>query len=361
MRLLKKLTTFLATAAAIALISPALQITYRPGTAFRNLVLSYGFSFVYVAIIGGMAEATLPTVWPACCRYPAPLSWPLRIGSLLVLAVVGSFIAGLIFVALGWVHYGNLRAEFFGSLKLTTILTLAFGLAIGAYESLRARLDATTLALRTEELARERALKLATEAQLASLESRIHPHFLFNTLNSISSLIPEDPKAAERLVERMAALLRFSLDSRQSGLVPLENEIKIVTDYLEIEKARFGERLQYHIDLPADLNSAGIPPLSIQTLVENSVKFTVAPSRAGGEVRIRGARQNGHLRLEVADSGPGFQLDSAPAGHGIDNLRSRLAVLYGPAAALSTTLQEHGAAVILSIPQSLIVNESLSR
>ena len=140
---------------------------------------------------------------------------------------------------------------------------------------------------------------------LASLESRIHPHFLFNTLNSISSLIPEDPARAERLVEQMAALLRFSLDANQSGLVPLASELKIVGDYLEIERARFGDRLRYQIDVPADLNESQIPPLSLQTLVENSVKYAIAPDRAGGEIRITGARSEWRFPCRGFGSGPG--------------------------------------------------------
>src|SRR5260370_15757962 len=132
---------------------------------------------------------------------------------------------------------------------------------------MRSRLEETTLQLRTKELERERALKRATEAQLASLESRIHPHFLFNTLNSISSLIPEDPARAEKLLEQMAALLRFSLDASQSGLVPLSRELKIVTDYLEIERARCGDRLRYHFDVAANAGDAKVPPFACPTLV----------------------------------------------------------------------------------------------
>ena len=104
-------------------------------------------------------------------------------------------IAGLFFVALRWQPMSAYWPQFLGSLKFAAFLTIAAGLTIGIYSTLRERLDETTLQLRTKELERERALKLATEAQLASLESRIHPHFLFNTLNSISALIPEDPGA----------------------------------------------------------------------------------------------------------------------------------------------------------------------
>ena len=163
--------------------------------------------------------------------------------------MVGSLIACLILTALGWMPRESYWPEFWGSLKIATLISILAGISIGIYETFQWRLEESSLQLRTKELEHERALKLATAAQLASLESRIHPHFLFNTLNSISSLIPEDPERAERLVEQMAALLRFSLDANQAGLVPLGSELKMVADYLEIERARFGDRLRYRIDM----------------------------------------------------------------------------------------------------------------
>jgi LytS/YehU family sensor histidine kinase len=257
-----------------------------------------------------------------------------------------------VFVTLGWLNPELYWQEFFGSLQIAVFITFLIGGVISMYETLRARLDETTLQLRTKELERERALKLATEAQLASLESRIHPHFLFNTLNSISSLIPEDPARAERLIGQMAALLRFSLDANQAGLVPLASELKIVADYLEIERARFGDRLRYRIDITGDQNGSRVPPLSVQTLVENSVKYAIAPNRAGGEIRIAGARENGQLRLEISDEGPAFALESAPAGHGLDNLKGRLATLFGEHAALTLERRENRNNLTLSVPQS---------
>jgi two-component system, LytTR family, sensor histidine kinase AlgZ len=259
-------------------------------------------------------------------------------------------VAGLIFVGLHWQGMDDYWPQFLGSLRFTALLTIGAGLTIGIYSTLSERLNETTLQLRTKELERERALKLVTEAQLASLESRIHPHFLFNTLNSISSLIPEDPARAELLVQQMAALLRFSLDANQSGLVPLASELKIVADYLEIERARFGDRLRYQIDVPADLN-ASVPPLALQTLVENSVKYAIAPQRAGGEIRITGAHSNGVFQVQVSDPGPAFQLESAPAGHGLDNLQGRLSTLFGDKAALLLERVGGRNNLILSLPQ----------
>jgi two-component system, LytTR family, sensor histidine kinase AlgZ len=336
---------------AFALIPPIMLFTLNPGISWARLLEDFQYSLLYSNCIGGVAFLLIPKVWMGTCAYPQWLRWSGRVAAMFGACVTGSLISGLIFVAFRWQPMSAYWPQFLGSLKLAAFLTIVAGLTIGIYSTLRERLDETTLQLRTKELERERALKLATEAQLASLESRIHPHFLFNTLNSISSLIPEDPARAERLVEQMAALLRFSLDANQSGLVPVASELKIVGDYLEIERARFGDRLRYQIDVPAGLNESRIPPLSLQTLVENSVKYAIAPERMGGEIRITGAQSDGAFRLEVSDSGPAFQLESAPSGHGLDNLKGRLSTLFGGQAALLLQRVGERNNLILSVPQ----------
>jgi LytS/YehU family sensor histidine kinase len=169
---------------------------------------------------------------------------------------------------------------------------------------------------------------------LASLTARLQPHFLFNTLNSISSLIRTDPIAAEHLLGRFAALLRASLDAREGELVTLRKELKLVTDYLEIQHARYGNRLRYELDIPAALLEARVPPFSIQTLVENSVKYAVAPSTQGSMIRCLARARGAQLCLEVWDEGPGFSVEQIRPQHGIDNLCERLRSIYGSAARL---------------------------
>jgi LytS/YehU family sensor histidine kinase len=197
------------------------------------------------------------------------------------------------------------------------------------------------------ETLRYRAKYETAQARLSSLESRLHPHFLFNTLNSIMALIPEDPKAAERVTERLAALLRYSLDSTGHGTVPLEQEVKVATDYLEIEKLRFGDRLHYSINVPSHLMQAEVPPFSLQTLVENSVKY------GGGEIRVSAHNGNGLLLLRVWDSGSGFPEDvPLPAGHGLRNLKERLDALWGSNAAVEFPREAGGTTVQISVPAS---------
>jgi len=336
---------------AFAFIPPILLVAMsREQVPIRGLLIAFGFSLVYAHCIGGLNFATVPQLWGAVQKFGPWLRWPLRVAAIFGNTVVGSLIACLILTAFRWMPRELFWPEFWGSLKIATFISILAGVGIGVYETFQGRLEESSLQLRTKQLEHERALKLATAAQLASLESRIHPHFLFNTLNSISSLIPEDPKRAERLVEQMAALLRFSLDANQAGLVPLAAEMKVVADYLEIERARFGDRLRYQIDMAGDLDAARVPALAVQTLVENSVKYAIAPNRAGGEIRIAGSRENGCLRMAVTDQGPGFTLESAPAGHGLENLKDRLVSLYGDQAALTLDRRENQNSMILTVP-----------
>jgi sensor histidine kinase YesM len=345
---LRKPARIVAANAIVALV-PAFLIEGSVGS--RAFWATFAVACVYANLIGCTAHFVLPRVWNQTCSLRWPWDWASRIVILLAIAVAGSLVAGLIFMGVGLIRASDYWATFRVSGKISVVLTLLCGIAISIYERQRSRLESATLELRAKELDRERVLKLAAEARLAALEARIHPHFLFNTLNSISSLIPEDPLKAERLVEQMAALLRFSLDARQGGLAPLGREMRIVEDYLEIERARFGERLRYRLDIPAELETAQVPPLSVQTLVENSVKYAVAPNRAGGEILVAGSNSGGWLRIEVRDSGPGFEMDTVPAGHGIDNLRSRLAGLFGDDASLACERNGEWSVVRLSIPR----------
>jgi two-component system, LytTR family, sensor histidine kinase AlgZ len=344
---------------AIAFVPAIMLVTMVQGVTWRQFVINFGYSFVYAQCIGSLAFATIPRIWVASCDIHTVARWSARVAASFAVSILGCMVAGLIFVVLGWSPLGAYWDQFAGSLKVATFLTIVAGSVISMFETMRTRLEQTTLQLRTKELERERALKLATEAQLASLESRIHPHFLFNTLNSISSLIPEHPERAERLLEQMAALLRFSLDASHAGLVPLSREMKIVTDYLEIERARFGDRLRYQLDIAADASDAKIPPLAVQTLVENSVKYAVAPSRGGGDIRIAGVRENGLLQMEISDEGPPFNLESAAAGHGLDNLKGRLVTLFGAQATLTVERRETRNSVRLAVPQTGNGHESI--
>jgi LytS/YehU family sensor histidine kinase len=336
-------------ATCVSLLFPSLD--WGSGiTAFPVLFRDFVNASIFSNCIG--IPATLVPWQYLESRSQGLARWMVRFGILIALAIAGSAVANGIFLLIGWLPPHFFIRAYLTRLPIAILLTLLVGIAMIVYESMRGQLQETALELRTHELERERAMKLVTEARLSSLESRIHPHFLFNTLNSISSLIPEDPGRAEKLVEQMAALLRFSLDSTRDGLVPLERELKIVNAYLEIEKSRLGDRLRYEVICPSDVNAVAVPPLAIQTLVENTIKHVIAPSRTGGWLEVSVARSNGTVNLAVRDSGPGFDIKMTPAGHGLDNLRGRMNALYGAAASIDATRDGETASVCVSIPVS---------
>ena len=292
------------------------------------------YSFIYCACIGVEFFYSFHLFSERISAQRFPLNWFFLFLTVLVSAAIGYLTGGLILVGLGAFSLAEFLDSFTRSLRFSLLLGMVFGISFFLYESLRIRLEATTLELRTKQLEEERVRKLAIAAQLSSLESRVRPHFLFNTLNSISALIREEPVQAERMVERLSAMLRFSLDSNQRSLVLLRDEVKIVTDYLEIEKARFGERLRFQINVPCSVGMVQIPPFALQTLIENSIKHALSNKREGGEIIIHAELKDDVVRLEVRDNGPGFSVADIPAGRGLDNLCARLYALFGEHASL---------------------------
>jgi len=316
----------------------------------RTLTAEFADSLTHSIIYGLLFGLAMPYLAERLSALRAVWSWAGIIASLALLSLSGSLLVQACLLASGlegagifWPMVGYKTAGVF-------VIAIVIGLCVHTYEKVRGRIRATNLQLRTQELEKERALKLATEARLASLESRLHPHFLFNTLNSISALILEDPALAEQTVQRLAALLRTSLDACERERVSLGEEIRLVTDYLEIERARFRERLSYSTEVGAGLEALLIPPLTLQPLVENSVKYAVSPRAAGGSIRVSARLLTSGLALEVWDDGPGFSEDAITRGHGLDNLRARLHALLGEGAKLSVNSGGAGTTVTIHIP-----------
>ena len=184
----------------------------------------------------------------------------------------------------------------------------------------------------------ERANKLLAEARLSSLESRIHPHFLFNTLNSIAALIPSDPQRAEDTVGKLASLLRFSLNAHHSGLVPLAQELKIVRDYLEIETTRFGPRLRYEIAVPESLGRCqGASAGAADAGGELREACGCAAHRGRRDSRLPARRTPTASGLRSSTTAPDFRSDAISPEHGLGNLVARLELLFGDAGQLDVT------------------------
>jgi len=327
--------------AAVPII--AVYHLYLPRDVFRVLF----YTIVCAGIMGCIINICLVRFGRWMYLQPYPMNWALLAITILGGTASGSLFANLLFLTLQLLPDRTFWSSFWLVNQFAAVIALIFGLSGFANEVLRTTLEAATLELRTRQLEEERARKCALEAQLASLESHIRPHFLFNALNTISSLIHDDPKLAESLIGKLAALLRFSLDAPQRGLAPLASELKIVRDYLEIETARFGDRLRYHIDAPAALGVMDVPTFCLQTLVENSVKYAVATRAEGGKVEIS-AREG---CVEVSDDGPGFTAEAILPGHGLDNLRGRMAALYGADGKLEIESNAGRTVVRLSLPQ----------
>lgn len=214
-------------------------------------------------------------------------------------------------------------------------MTFTFGFGVYFYELSQTK-------LRQKAIDEEKAKTLATEAQLASLESRIHPHFLFNTLNSIAALIREDPILAEKTVEKLSALLRYSLDSNAKSLVTLEQELEITKKYLEIEKIRFEKRLAYKIECSPQFLGTKLPPLSLQTLVENSIKHIASKTSEKTEIEILVKENGSILLIEVHDNGKGFSAKNLKENHGLDNLQKRLQTIFGESGNLQFAENDQG-------------------
>lgn len=189
----------------------------------------------------------------------------------------------------------------------------------------------------------------AIDAQLRSLQAQIEPHFLFNTLANVVSLIDTAPDKARLMLERLIELLRASLAASRSERTTLGQETALIAAYLDILRIRMGERLSYTISVPPELLNVSIPPLSLQPLVENSIKHGLEPKLEGGSVHLSARAADGALQLDVEDDGLGFSPHPG-AGVGLANLRDRISSLYGARARLVIEELARGTRVRMTIP-----------
>jgi two-component system, LytTR family, sensor kinase len=169
------------------------------------------------------------------------------------------------------------------------------------------------------------------DARLQLLKMQLHPHFLFNTLNAISELVHEDPATADRMIASLSELLRESLDAGADDQVTLARELQLLDRYVDIQRARFGDRLDVRVEVEQEARAALVPILILQPLVENSIRHGLAARVRAEHVQIRAVRRDDRLILEVADDGIGLGPDGAAReGIGLGNARARLQALYGP-------------------------------
>jgi two-component system, LytTR family, sensor kinase len=249
------------------------------------------------------------------------------------------------FVGGEWMEGEPWYGIFAGTLSSTYLLVCWSGLYFGIkyYEALQEQRE-TML----------RASALAQEAQVKMLRYQLNPHFLFNTLNAISTLVLDNQgKVANLALSRLSDFLRYTLDQDPMKKVTLRQELDALNLYLGIEQLRFGDRLRLEYDVDEGVLQALVPSLVLQPLVENSLKYAVAPREEGGRLRIEAREDQGRLRMVVQDDGPGLPVGvelGAGRGVGFRNTRERLAVLYGDQQKLAVRFSRPGLRLEITLP-----------
>ncbi|MFC1492541.1 sensor histidine kinase [candidate division KSB1 bacterium] len=186
--------------------------------------------------------------------------------------------------------------------------------------------------LRDQEVKELRLENQLAAARLEILKIQLHPHFLFNTLNTISALIPEEPDAADNMIDNLSELLRISLNSSKKQKVTLDEELKMLRIYLDIEERRFRDRLKININVDPNLLGVIVPNLLLQPLVENAIRHGISTKAEGGKIEINAKKIDERLLLEIIDDGSGLkdsQTTIINEGFGLKNTRERLKQLYG--------------------------------
>jgi LytS/YehU family sensor histidine kinase len=319
------------------------------GTIFGGVREAYVQSF-YVSLVFSFCIGT--TIWavhhfgqPAIARRVegTPNEW--QIGAAYALAaIVASYVAAVI-VHL-WVMPGFLGSP--RAVVTSGMFTLLFvALFTGINLAMVFYRKAVERARAVEQVRAELA-----QAELRALRAQIHPHFLFNTLNTIAALIASDPHAAEDTLTRLAELFRYTLTASGRESVRFAEELAFLRNYLAIERARYGDRLRVEESLGPGVESALVPSLLLQPLIENAVRHGVASRESGGTVRLHAAISGRTLVVEIADDGPGFDGDAEPsgAGFGLHSVRERLRAAGPPHAIEIESAPGAGTRVRVTLP-----------
>ncbi len=263
--------------------------------------------------------------------------WKLLPRVLAVSTIVSLLTTGIVLVCI----WGDLsKTVLFGYLPILVIKATSIGISLMmvwsviyfGYHHQRAFQE-----IQLHQLRLHAALK---EAEHRALSAQVNPHFLFNSLNTLRSLIEENPARARTAVTELALVFRASLQTTRKNLIPLREELQTVNAYLSLERARHEERLRVHEDIAANTLDAMVPPFLLQTLVENAVKFGIASRPEGGEISYSASFNERGLVLRVTNPGD-IRTPAVPSGVGIENSRLRLRLLFGPEAFLNLSSPEN--------------------
>ncbi len=333
-------------------------------TILGDVAPHYAAYVAVISIIGMLLTLAL--------RYLYHFLWNRAIWIQAIGLVGGSCIAGILWLeARGYIFYGWIekakdmeawleKAGKAGEIKSQVSFVTSYTTAIMVI-AIWSTLYFAIKSYRVFQEVREDALKsaaMAHEAQLKMLRYQLNPHFLFNTLNAISTLVLEqNTEIANRMVTKLSSFLRYSLDNDPMQKITLSQELKALQLYLDIEKVRFEDRLSLQVKIDEASKDALIPSLLLQPLIENAIKYGIARAEGGGHLSISAKVFAGDLLIEVSDDGPGCDLvdNNIPdaKGVGLRNTRERLATLYGSEHSLKLSQTEpHGLTICIRIPYS---------
>lgn len=315
-----------------AIWSAVLILSYAAEAAARLTsgggVPSIGPEFLWGPFVdAALWTLTTAAVFPLTRWFPLEHGIIVRNGAVLMLA--GLILVPSRNVLMAWIAsaLGALRSDFdFGYLFFVNVNQdlFVYWLMVLAIHAVR-----HSRAIQERETARAQVEVQLAQAQLQMLKVQIQPHFLFNTLNAIATLVRGDPARAERMVEHLSEMLRIALTHSATQEVMIRDELATLLPYLEIEKVRFGDRLSVQIEVDEALQNAVVPHLLLQPLVENAIRHGISPRRRAGWVRVAVSAESDRLHLTVEDNGVGMSGAIRPGAIGLENTRSRLAQLYG--------------------------------
>jgi two-component system, LytTR family, sensor kinase len=310
---------------------------------------AYALVLMYQSALWWWSAGRLPTVWYGPLIYAFGVVWtwaaltpvvvwiarrfPFRAGALRTAIAVHIPCAFAVTIVVGIVEYMISRLLPGGTSAFVPTYVQRFDSSAFFYAGTVAVTHAIdhARAIRAERVRLADARTQLKDAQLQHLRTQIQPHFLFNTLNTISSMIGRDPEAADAMVSRLGDLLRMSLEETNATETSVARELESAMLYAEIEQHRFADWLQVRVDVSPDTLDAAVPPFLLQPLIENAIRHGIAPSRRPGTVRIATCISDDRLEIVVADDGVGFDARGGQPGRGIglSSIQARLAHLYG--------------------------------
>lgn len=315
---------------SIGIILVLLSMTSHHYDSGAEFLESLGANLVLANIIGFTFHIVYNALGPLLRRINQLPTW----GIIASYTVLGYLVVQIGAFAASWIPgFEEIRIWMRSSQWYFTALVISFLVSVTMSLAWRARIGALERAAATAK-ERERlqiAERAAVEANLRALQAQIEPHFLFNTLANVVSLIEPAPQKARLMLQDFIEYLRASLASTRARQSTLGRETELMRAFLRLIQIRMGDRLRFRVEVSAALGEAAFPPMLLQPLIENAIKHGLEPTIQGGEVVVRATSQSGFIEITIEDSGRGFQGD-AQSGLGLANVRERLAGLYGPAA-----------------------------